>query len=172
MTAAAACGYLCGTAAEARAAGSGWRVEGGRHQMLLINIHTGGCWGPTLDTGDLFNRYPGHAASSGCCTKVVSFLPSSANTTLALRTQRGSGGCEDKAAVFSGCSKHGAGAGDLHPSSHTLAPVTRPHTAQHYCMVRTCRLGRMESPGQNNRKLCGHGWDWEQAGLVSVSCKL
>ena len=25
---------------------------------------------------------------------------------------------------------------------------------------------------QNNRKLCGHGWDWEQAGLVAVSRKL
>ena len=142
--------------------------------MLLINIHTGGCWGPTLDTGDLFNRYPGHAASSGCCTKVVSFLPSSANTKLALRTQRGFGGCEDKAAVFSGCSKHGAGAGaTLHPSSHTLAPVTRPHTALlHGQNLQTEGEWNLRGNFQNNRKLCGHGWDWEQAGLVAVSCKL
>ena len=108
--------------------------------MLLINIHTGAGlgWGPTLDTGDLFNRYPGHAASSGCCTKVVSFLPSSANTTLALRTQRGFGGCEDKAAVFSGCSKHGAGdpppflthTGSSHQAAHFSAALLHGQNLQ------------------------------------------
>ena len=42
--------------------------------MLLINIHTGGCWGPTLDTGDLFNRYPGHAALAAAQKWFPSFL--------------------------------------------------------------------------------------------------
>ena len=96
--------------------------------MLLINIHTGGCWGPTLDTGDLFNRYPGHAASSGCCTKVVSFLPSSANT----RHCAHSAAPEDvrtKLLFSQAAANTVLVLVTLHPSSHTLAPVTRPHTA-------------------------------------------
>ena len=141
--------------------------------MLLINIHTGGCWGPTLDTGDLFNRYPGHAASSGCCTKVVSFLPSSANTKLTLRTQRGFGGCEDKAAVFSGCSKHSAGAGDPPPFlTHTGSSHQAAHSTAAWSEPADWGEWNLRGNFQNNRKLCGHGWDWEQAGLVAVCCKL
>ena len=140
--------------------------------MLLINIHTGGCWGPTLDTGDLFNRYPGHAALAAAQKWFPSFLVQQTPRSLCAH----SAAPEDvrtKLLFSQAAANTVLVLVTLHPSSHTLAPVTRPHTALlHGQNLQTEGEWNLRGNFQNNRKLCGHGWDWEQAGLVAVSCKL